>query len=178
MQSASSADNVQAFKRPSNQNHVHFSHRACRHNQLRVPCSSTFYSLRPASLLVRCFLLAEPREHKAHIMMLVLRAMDNPRSRQLFYRLRAAYNLTRPPAGLQVPPLEEWRGVSMFCHKSRCRCEVFFFFAGHVVAVDHCSANRLPSAPGGYLDGFRFSRHSRCSAPPALAMKCIIRSWG
>lgn len=59
--------------------------------------------------------------HKAHIMVGILVAMDSPRSRQLYEKLRVVYNLTRPAGVLQIPPLQEWRGVSAFCSNPTCR---------------------------------------------------------
>lgn len=73
----------------------------------------------------------------------------------------------------------------MFCDKGRCRCAVSIFSfrprrtdadLANRALVTHCPVSRLPSAWGGYVDGFCVFSPSRCSV--ALAMKCTIGRWG
>ncbi|CAM9966701.1 unnamed protein product [Scytosiphon promiscuus] len=59
--------------------------------------------------------------HKTHIMLIMLVALANPRAKELYNRLRAAYNLSPPPGYVKVPCWEEWRGVTAFCDKEGCR---------------------------------------------------------
>lgn len=107
-----------------NSGHTVFSHVAqivvlhafrfsARNSSKRLPVRPLFSRLPPK------------REHQAHIMLAVLVAVDNPRSRQLYDELRAAYNFSLPSGNLQVPPFEEWRGMSAFCDKIMCRCVLF-----------------------------------------------------
>lgn len=84
-------------------------------------------SSRPMPLLLCAFAPKnEKRTHKAHIMIGILVVLESPRSRQLYAKLRATYSLTRRTETLQIPPLEEWRGVSVFCNRVPCRWVVSF----------------------------------------------------
>lgn len=47
-------------------------------------------------------------------MFAALVAVGKPRARELYQRMRTPFNLARPPGFLEVPPWEEWRGVSIF----------------------------------------------------------------
>ncbi|CAM9576285.1 unnamed protein product [Ectocarpus fasciculatus] len=59
--------------------------------------------------------------HFAHSALGALAAIDDPRARGLYNRLRDIYNPSRPPTSLPAPPLEEWRGISAFCDYFQCR---------------------------------------------------------
>eukprot|EP00903_Cladosiphon_okamuranus_P015985 g14764.t1 len=94
--------------------------------------------------------------HKAHIMTGILVVLGSPRSRQLYAKLRAIHNLTRP-AGIQhIPPLEEWRGVSSFCGKMTCRsaevCGTMAFASslqrGAVIGQQRVRSNELGRGQG------------------------------
>ena len=61
------------------------------------------------------------RSHIAHVLLGALAALDGPTAVDLYGRLRAVYNHSRPAGVLPVPPLEEWRGISSFCQEFHCR---------------------------------------------------------
>lgn len=48
--------------------------------------------------------------------------MTDPEARELFDRVRSAYNRMRQPGALPIPPFEEWQGVSPICSSPLCRC--------------------------------------------------------
>ncbi|CAB1102698.1 unnamed protein product [Ectocarpus sp. CCAP 1310/34] len=60
--------------------------------------------------------------HLAHAALAALAAIDDSRARELYNRLREAYNPSLPTASLPVPPKEEWQGLVTFCHDFQCRC--------------------------------------------------------
>ena len=56
------------------------------------------------------------------MMLAALAVLDDSGAREVYDRLRAAYNLSRPGgASPPVPPMEEWRGMSMICGDLQCR---------------------------------------------------------
>ncbi|CAN0029861.1 unnamed protein product [Ectocarpus fasciculatus] len=59
--------------------------------------------------------------HKAHVVLSCLAAIDDPRARAMYDRLRGSYNSFRPAGSSPVPPLEEWHGVGAFCDNVFCR---------------------------------------------------------
>ncbi|CAM9196670.1 unnamed protein product, partial [Ectocarpus fasciculatus] len=59
--------------------------------------------------------------HLVHNILGALAAIDDSRAWGLYTRLREAYNPFRPSSSLPAPPLEEWRGISAFCHDFQCR---------------------------------------------------------
>lgn len=56
-----------------------------------------------------------------HMIFAALATIDDTRAIGLYAKLRAAYNISRPPDSLPVPPLEEWQGVTAFCTDLHCR---------------------------------------------------------
>lgn len=52
--------------------------------------------------------------------------------------MRTVFNLARCPGFLEVPPWEEWQGVSEICNKESCRCGSLF--CRHV----HGAASSIP----------------------------------
>ena len=47
--------------------------------------------------------------------------IDGPNARAMYDKLRAAYNSTRRPGDLLIPPLEDWQGGSAYCDQFFCR---------------------------------------------------------
>lgn len=61
------------------------------------------------------------RCHLAHMMLVSLAAIGDPRAQAMYDRLRGFYNSCRPSGSRLVPPLEEWHGVGAFCDDVYCR---------------------------------------------------------
>ncbi|CAN0046616.1 unnamed protein product [Ectocarpus fasciculatus] len=61
------------------------------------------------------------RRHLAHVMLVSLAAVGDPRAQAMYDKLRGSYNSFRPSASRPVPPLEEWHGVDVFCDDLYCR---------------------------------------------------------
>lgn len=61
------------------------------------------------------------RLHTSHVIIKVLASMDEPKSRELYNKLRAVYNPLRHPSFPIVPPLEEWHDGSVSCDNFYCR---------------------------------------------------------
>ncbi|CBN75398.1 expressed unknown protein [Ectocarpus siliculosus] len=59
--------------------------------------------------------------HLAHMMLVSLAAIGDPRAQAMYDRLRESYNSCRPSGSRLVPPLEEWHGVVAFCDDVYCR---------------------------------------------------------
>ncbi|CAM9773270.1 unnamed protein product [Ectocarpus sp. 8 AP-2014] len=59
--------------------------------------------------------------HLAHMMLVSLAAIGDPRAQAMYDRLRGSYNSCRPSGSRLVPPLEEWHGVDAFCDDVYCR---------------------------------------------------------
>lgn len=47
-------------------------------------------------------------------------AMSGPVARELFDKLRRAYNLMTPHGSVPVPALDEWEGIFALCDKVSC----------------------------------------------------------
>ncbi|CAM9448382.1 unnamed protein product [Ectocarpus sp. 4 AP-2014] len=77
--------------------------------------------------------------HNAHIVLVCLAAISDPRARAMYDSLRGTYNSFRPAGSLPVPPLEEWHGVDVFCDDCYCRA------IEHLVASEHITAFSAPS---------------------------------
>ncbi|CAM9497763.1 unnamed protein product, partial [Ectocarpus sp. 13 AM-2016] len=77
--------------------------------------------------------------HNAHIVLVCLASVSDPRARAMYDSLRGAYNSFRPAGSLPVPPLEEWDGVDVFCDDCYCRA------IEHLVASEHITAFSAPS---------------------------------
>lgn len=54
----------------------------------------------------------------AHVTMIVFHVTE---SRDLYERVRAAYNLVRTEGSMAAPPFDEWRGLSGMCDYLFCR---------------------------------------------------------
>lgn len=76
--------------------------------------TSLFYPLAPSRN-------PTTRAHSAHVMLSVLAVMEDLAARQLYDKLRNAFNQTLPPESLPLPPLEEWQGISAHCDHFYCR---------------------------------------------------------
>ncbi|CAM9841362.1 unnamed protein product, partial [Ectocarpus sp. 8 AP-2014] len=59
--------------------------------------------------------------HLAHMMLVSLAAIGDPRAQAMYDRLRGSYNSCHPSGSRLVPPLEEWHGVDAFCDDVYCR---------------------------------------------------------
>ncbi|CAN0121203.1 unnamed protein product, partial [Ectocarpus fasciculatus] len=87
--------------------------------------------------------------HLAHSILGALAALDDSRARELYTRLREAYNPCRPPSSLPAPPLEEWRGISAFCDDFQCRiyqgmiASEAFSFATPPLCASKCTEGNL-----------------------------------
>ncbi|CAM9112194.1 unnamed protein product [Ectocarpus sp. 13 AM-2016] len=77
--------------------------------------------------------------HNAHIVLVCLAAISDPKARGMYDSLRGTYNSFRPAGSLPVPPLEEWNGVDVFCDDCYCRA------VEHLVASEHITAFSAPS---------------------------------
>ncbi|CAM9538320.1 unnamed protein product [Ectocarpus sp. 8 AP-2014] len=77
--------------------------------------------------------------HNAHIVLVCLATISDPRARAMYDSLRGTYNSFRPAGSLPVPPLEEWHGVDVFCDDCYCRA------IEHLVASEHFTAFSAPS---------------------------------
>eukprot|EP00752_Nemacystus_decipiens_P002319 g2192.t2 len=65
--------------------------------------------------------------HGAHSLLSIAAAVGKPLARELFDKLRRAYNLMAPLGSTTVPALEEWQGISAVCDKVSCGAMEFFF---------------------------------------------------
>lgn len=63
---------------------------------------------------------ATGRMHCAHALFSIAAAASNPTARELFDKLRRAYNLMALHGSITVPVLDEWRGISAICDKVAC----------------------------------------------------------
>ncbi|CAN0123290.1 unnamed protein product [Ectocarpus sp. 6 AP-2014] len=77
--------------------------------------------------------------HNAHIVLVCLAAISDPRARAMYDGLRGTYNSFRPAGSLPVPPLEEWHGVGVFCDDCYCRA------TEQLVASEHITTFSAPS---------------------------------
>lgn len=88
---------------------------------------------------LRLHVLPRKREHMGHIMIHLVANIDDPRGRDLYERLRCAFNVTRSPGPLPFPPLEEWQGMAAYCDNHPCRC-VRQGKEGLTIQLNLCSA--------------------------------------
>ncbi|CAM9167151.1 unnamed protein product [Ectocarpus fasciculatus] len=82
--------------------------------------------------------------HLAHTGLAALAAIDDPKARGLYNRLRDVYNPSRPPASLPAPPFEEWRGISAVCDDFQCRLTQGIIASqalGVFSTPPHCTSN-------------------------------------
>ena len=61
------------------------------------------------------------RWHDAHLFAALVVTIDDPKARQVYDRVRALFNGTRPPGWKPIPPFEEWQGISACCNHVHCR---------------------------------------------------------
>lgn len=115
-----SSASMRALQRPHRSRSFPYAH-AWQYKTLCRDCRPTPPLISPN---VPVFPVLPQKGDTRHIMIGVLVSLDNLRSRQLYARLRAAHNLTRPSGVLQILPLEEWRGASAFCQMTTCMCEL------------------------------------------------------
>ncbi|CAM9517697.1 unnamed protein product, partial [Ectocarpus sp. 12 AP-2014] len=86
--------------------------------------------------------------HNAHIVLVCLAAISNPRARAMYDSLRGTYNSFRPAGSLPVPPLEEWHGVDVFCDDCYCRAIELLVASEHMTAFSAPSVDTIDVGDG------------------------------
>ena len=111
-------------------------------------CGLTPHAPTPSS--VRAALCA--RDNIAHVMLAALAALNGTRAGELYGRLRANYNAHRPPRSPPAPPLEEWRGLSMFCEDFHCRWVTVGCPSSNGLSIEGFDAGTVHHAYGSPTD--------------------------